>query len=82
MRQATAVTERWGCTHYGHLSAYLNAPIMIATAIGPFVGAALASLLGGYAAMFVALGAIAAAGALLAVASRPRETTPAPVVRV
>jgi MFS family permease len=70
--QATAVTERWGSTHYGHLSGLLSAPVMIATAIGPFVGAALASLLGGYAAMFLALGAIAAAGALLAVATRPR----------
>ena len=72
--QATAVTERWGATHYGHLSAYLNAPIMIATAVGPFVGAALASLLGGYAAMFMVLGAIAAAGALLAAGSRPPVT--------
>lgn len=70
--QATAVTERWGTTHYGHLSAYLNAPVMLATAVGPFVGAALASLLGGYAAMFLALGAVAAAGAMLAAASRPR----------
>lgn len=60
-----------GATHYGHLSGILNAPIMIATAVGPFVGAALASVLGGYAAMFVALGAIAAAGALLAVATSP-----------
>jgi MFS family permease len=76
--QATAVTERWGSTHYGHLSAFLNAPIMIATAVGPFVGAALASVLGGYPAMFVALGAIAAAGALIAGASRPRVPTPSP----
>ena len=80
--QATAVTERWGATHYGHLSGIVNAPVMVATAVGPFVGAALASLLGGYAAMFVALGAIAAAGALLAVATRPRVATPVPVVRV
>lgn len=80
--QATAVTERWGATHYGHLSAFLNAPIMVATAVGPFVGAALASMLGGYAAMFVALGVIAAAGALLAVATRPRVATPMPVVAV
>ena len=80
--QATAVTERWGSTHYGHLSGLLSAPIMIATAVGPFVGAALASLLGGYAAMFVALGAIAAAGALMAVATRPRVATPVPIVRV
>ena len=76
--QATAVTERWGATHYGHLSGILNAPVMIATAIGPFVGAALASILGGYAAMFVVLGAVAAVGALLAVAARPQ----APVIRV
>lgn len=69
--QATAVTERWGSTHYGHLSAFLNAPIMIATAVGPFAGAALASFLGGYAAMFVALGGIAAAGALIAAATHP-----------
>jgi MFS family permease len=70
--QATAVTERWGATHYGHLSAFLNAPVMIATAVGPFVGAALANLLGGYAEMFMTLGAIAAAGALLAAATRAR----------
>jgi MFS family permease len=80
--QATAVTERWGATHYGQLSGILTAPIMIATAIGPFVGAALASLLGGYAAMFVALGAIAAAGALVALATKPRVRTVAPGIRV
>jgi MFS family permease len=80
--QATAVTERWGATHYGHLSGILNAPIMIATAVGPFVGAALASLLGGYAAMFIALSAIAAAGALLAAATKPKVQSPAQIVRV
>ncbi|OBF54089.1 MFS transporter [Mycolicibacterium monacense] len=67
--QATAVTERWGATHYGHLSGILNAPVMIATAIGPFVGAALASILGGYAAMFLALGAVAAVAAVTALAT-------------
>jgi predicted MFS family arabinose efflux permease len=67
--QATAVTERWGATHYGHLSGILNAPVMIATAIGPFVGAALASVLGGYAAMFLALGAFAALAAVAAAAT-------------
>jgi MFS family permease len=79
--QATAVTERWGSTHYGHLSAFLNAPLMIATAVGPFVGAALASVLGSYAAMFLALGVIAAAGALIAAATRPRVPSPHPTVR-
>lgn len=80
--QATAVTERWGSTHYGHLSAILSAPIMIATAVGPFVGAALASILGGYAAMFIALGAVAATGALMAMATTARVQTPSPIVRV
>jgi MFS family permease len=76
--QATAVTERWGATHYGHLSGILNAPVMIATAVGPFVGAAMATVLGGYAAMFIALGAIAAAGALMAIASRARISAVSP----
>ena len=67
--QATAVTERWGMTHYGHLSGLLSAPVMLATALGPFIGAALAGLLGGYAAMFVLLGGVAAVAALLAAAT-------------
>jgi MFS family permease len=55
---------------------------MLATALGPFIGAALASLLNGYAAMFLVLGGIAAVAAALAAAtatvtpgSRRRETT-------
>ena len=67
--QATAVTERWGMTHYGHLSGILSAPVMLATALGPFIGAALAGLLGGYAAMFVLLGGIAVVAVLLAAAT-------------
>ena len=67
--QATAVTERWGTTHYGHLSGVLSAPVMLTTALGPFIGAALAGLLGGYAAMFVMLGALAVVAALLATAT-------------
>ena len=67
--QATAVTERWGATHYGHLSGILSAPVMLATALGPFIGAALASLLNGYAAMFLVLGGIAAVAAALAAAT-------------
>jgi predicted MFS family arabinose efflux permease len=67
--QATAVTERWGTTHYGHLSGILNAPVMISTAVGPFVGAALASVLGGYAEMFLVLGAVAAVAVVTAFAT-------------
>ncbi|MCV7288166.1 MFS transporter [Mycolicibacterium wolinskyi] len=72
--QATAVTERWGVTHYGYLSGILSAPVMFATALGPFIGAALATVLHGYAAMFVALGAVAGLAAVLAAAT----SVPAP----
>lgn len=68
--QATAVTERWGATHYGQLNGLLSAPVMIATALAPFIGAALASLLGGYAAMFLVLGGAAAVAAVLAATTR------------
>jgi MFS family permease len=71
--QATAVTERWGAVHYGHLSGILSAPVMITTALGPFVGAALAGLLGGYGAMFVALGAAAALASVLACFTTARD---------
>jgi len=67
--QATAVTERWGATHYGRLSGWLSAPIMISTALGPFVGAALATMLHGYAAMFLALGVLAVVAAVSASAT-------------
>jgi MFS family permease len=70
--QATAVTERWGPTHYGHLSGILSAPVTLATALGPWIGAVMASLLGGYAPMFVALGAVGLVAAVISMAS----TTP------
>lgn len=69
--QATAVTERWGTTHYGHLSGILLAPISLATALGPWIGAALAGLLHGYAAMFLMLGGFGALAALIGLASVP-----------
>lgn len=75
--QATAVTERWGITHYGQLSGILSAPVMLTTALGPFIGAALASLLGGYGAMFLVLAGIGALAALLACATAPARI-PAP----
>ncbi|MET0457008.1 MAG: MFS transporter [Mycobacterium sp.] len=67
--QATAVAERWGSAHYGHLSGILSAPVMIAMALGPYVGAGLASLVDGYAAMFVLLALAAAVAAVLAAAT-------------
>ncbi|MCX4578888.1 MFS transporter [Streptomyces sp. NBC_01571] len=67
--QATAVTDRWGTTHYGRLSGLLAAPATIASALAPFAGAALAGPLGGYPGLFTVLALVSAAAALLALGS-------------
>ncbi|MGW0748631.1 MFS transporter [Streptomyces sp. NPDC002587] len=63
--QATAVTDRWGTTHYGRLSALLGAPAHIAAALAPWAGAALAGPLGGYPHLFLLLAALSGAAAVL-----------------
>ncbi|MFI2281339.1 MFS transporter [Nocardia beijingensis] len=73
--QATAVTDRWGSAHYGHLTGLLSAPLTITMALAPFGATALAAAVGGYATAFLILGALAAVAALLATASIP--ATPA-----
>lgn len=69
--QATAVTDRWGTTHYGRLSGLLAAPAHTAAALAPFAGAALAAPLGGYPALFVLLAALSAVAAVTSLGSRP-----------
>jgi MFS family permease len=69
--QATAVTDRWGATHYGRLSGILSAPISLTAALGPWIGAALAALLHGYAPMFLVLGGVGILAAVIGVASVP-----------
>lgn len=64
--QATAVTDRWGSAHYGRLNGLLSAPSLLATAVAPWAGTALAAVLGGYPAVFVLLAGTAAMAALLA----------------
>jgi MFS family permease len=71
--QATAVTDRWGATHYGHLTGLLSAPLTITMALAPFAGAVLAELLGGYANTFLLLGALTVAAALLSLASKQKH---------
>ena len=71
--QATAITDRWGPADYGTLNGMLTAPALVAAASAPFVGAALADLLGGYSAAFLALAGAAAVAALLAAGATPRE---------
>jgi MFS family permease len=69
--QATAVTDRWGTTHYGRLSGLLAAPAAISSALAPFAGAALAGALGGYPAMFTVLALASIAAAALALGGSP-----------
>jgi MFS family permease len=71
--QATAVSDRWGATHYGRLGGILSAPVMLATALAPWAGAALADVLGGYPAVFVVLAAVALVAAGCALGSVPRR---------
>ncbi|MBF6302895.1 MFS transporter [Nocardia amamiensis] len=80
--QATAVTDRWGTGHYGHLTGLLSAPLTITMALAPFAATALASALDGYATTFLLLATLAATAALLSTATipkpRPREHHPWP----
>ncbi|WP_282685802.1 MULTISPECIES: MFS transporter [unclassified Streptomyces] len=72
--QATAVTDRWGTTHYGRISGLLAAPATTAAAIAPFAGAVLVAPLGGYPQLFIALAAVSTAACITAL-----KTTPAKV---
>nr|WP_245992846.1 MFS transporter [Prauserella muralis] len=76
--QATAVTDRWGATHYGRLTGILSAPLTVTVALAPWAGASLAAALGGYSPMFLVLAAFALGGSALGLASTPPapERTP------
>ena len=71
--QATAVTDRWGTSHYGRLSGLLAAPATTASALAPFAGAALAGQLGGYPGLFVLLALVSAAAAFVALGATPQR---------
>ncbi len=74
--QATAITDRWGTTHYGRLSGLLAAPTTTASALAPFAGAALAIRLGGYPQLFGALAAVSVIASVAALRAAPRSTGP------
>ncbi|WP_219413473.1 MFS transporter [Pseudonocardia nigra] len=71
--QATAISDRWGATHYGRLNGLLSAPAMVATAVAPWAGAAVAQALGGYPGLFGLLAGLAAVAAILMAGSVPRR---------
>jgi MFS family permease len=74
--QATAITDRWGTTHYGRLSGLLAAPTTAASALAPFAGAALAAPLGGYPHLFGLLALIAGLAAPVTFGTTPRRPAP------
>jgi MFS family permease len=71
--QATAITDRWGPTHYGRLNGLLSAPVVVATAVAPWAGSALALVLGGYPPVFGVLAAVSIVAAAFAAGSMPRR---------
>ena len=75
--QATAVTDRWGTSHYGQLTAVLSAPATLTAALAPWIGAVLAAALGGYPPMFWVMAGIAALAAVLGLASVPARSSSA-----
>ncbi|NGO08443.1 MFS transporter [Streptomyces sp. HC44] len=69
--QATAITDRWGTTHYGRLSGLLAAPTTLASALAPFAGAVLATPLGGYPHLFAGLAIVSATACVVALRTAP-----------
>ena len=78
--QATAVTDRWGPEAYGTFNGILTAPALVATAVAPFAGAALAHLLGSYADAFLVLAGLATVAAFLMLLGAPQAPTRRPPV--
>ena len=74
--QATAITDRWGAAAYGTLNGLMTAPALVAAAAAPFVGAALARLLGSYSTAFLVLAGVAGVAAVLAATATPRAPLP------
>jgi cyanate permease len=74
--QANAITDRWGPSAYGTLNGVLTAPSLVASAAAPFVGAALAHLLGSYAQAFLVLAGLAGLAAILFAYASPQRHQP------
>lgn len=68
--QATAVSDRWGTRSFGTINGIFLAPVTVATALAPGAGAVLTRWLGTPRTAFFLLGGLAAAGSVLALATR------------
>jgi MFS family permease len=67
--EATAVSDRWGVAGFGRRNGILSAPVLLAAAVAPFGGAAIAQVLGSQSAAFGVLAGITAAAAILSLAT-------------
>ncbi|MBM7517644.1 MFS transporter [Nocardioides nitrophenolicus] len=63
---ATVVSDHWGPARYAALNGVYNAPLGIAAALAPAIGAALTAATGGPTGLFVTLGLLGLAAAVLA----------------
>lgn len=74
--QATAVSDRWGTAGFGRLNGVMLAPVMLASALAPGLGSALAELTGTHSRAFLVLTSFAALAAVLIPWSRPGDGVP------
>ncbi|PBC36503.1 MFS transporter [Rhodococcus sp. ACS1] len=72
--QATAITDRWGATHYGRLNGLMSAPVVIVMALAPWAGTALSAWTGSSAHAYLILAAAAVLAAIVATASMPGDS--------
>lgn len=71
--QSTAVSDRWGLPGFGRLNGILTAPLLLASAVAPFAGAAIAAATGSQTSAFLILAIIAAAAAVTALGTNPTQ---------
>lgn len=71
--QSTAVSDRWGVRGFGRLHGILTAPLLLASAVAPFAGAATAAATGSQTNAFLILTLIAAAAAAIALGTHPTQ---------
>ncbi|MFC9895062.1 MFS transporter [Nocardia sp. NPDC127579] len=72
--QATAITDRWGATHYGRLNGLLCAPVVIVMALAPWAGTVLSAWTGSYAHAYLILAAAAVLAVLTGTAAGPSRS--------
>jgi MFS family permease len=73
--QATAVSDRWGTRDFGARSSVLTGSVMVAGAFAPWLGALIASAVGGYDGAFVVI-AVAGGVSALVLACLPAHRAP------